>query len=534
MARRALVALVATSALALTACLPHRTPVQKVSPPTSGTIEKTSPKRTLKIALSYNPGTGFDPAKVSGILPISVNWHIFEGLMEINPDTGEIYPALAAQSPNKINDTTYRITLRENARFSDSTPVTADDVVFSYERILSPFFPDTNLYRSFLGFIKTVKKVDNKTVEITLNYPYSYFVERLSLVKIIPKEKVQKDSRKFNRFPIGSGPFSLKANGENGVLAFTPNRYYNGSKTAPVEDMEWRLIQDPQERTHVMKENEVDLITSLPSDTYNEHLLSNGDIRSEAIDSFALTFFMFNTQHKPFNDKRVRQAFFYALDYDQLTNTDLGGLATPATSYLQESNPAYQKASTIYSHNPEKAKELLKAAGVKNLELTVNTTNQDSIKRILPRIKENLQSIGIKIKFNSRPTTATYKDIDAGNYDVLIAPGDPSVFGKDPDILLRWYYGKNIWSQKRYAWDKSPEFKQIQKLLDEASTSMSNSDARLKYLKIYNLIADNAVLYPLFHKRLTTAYDTSKLEKYTPLNTTGVYFLNTVLKNPEE
>ena len=94
----------------------------------------------------------------SGAVTVSANWHVFEGLVDLDPVTQEAAPALAADLPTKVDDTTYEIDLREGATFQNGDPVTADDVVFSYERVLNP--DNNSLFRTFIDFVDTVTAVD--------------------------------------------------------------------------------------------------------------------------------------------------------------------------------------------------------------------------------------------------------------------------------------------------------------------------------------------------------------------------------------
>ncbi|WP_407818029.1 ABC transporter substrate-binding protein, partial [Staphylococcus aureus] len=88
-----------------------------------------------------------------------------------------------------------------------------------------------------------------------------------------------------------------------------------------------------------------------------------------------LMYLLFDTTQAPFDDVRVRQAMFYAINTPKMIEIALGGKAAPATSYLYERNPDYARASTVYSYDPDKARSLLAAAGVSGLDLTLLSTN---------------------------------------------------------------------------------------------------------------------------------------------------------------
>lgn len=120
----------------------------------------------IHAAISYELGTnGYDPMTTTAALTIAANWHTLEGLTEMDPATGETYAALAAEKPDSGDETTVDVTLRDGATFHDGSPVTADDVVFSFERVMDE--ANQSLYASFIPFIESVEAKDDSTVTFT-------------------------------------------------------------------------------------------------------------------------------------------------------------------------------------------------------------------------------------------------------------------------------------------------------------------------------------------------------------------------------
>ena len=127
--------------------------------------EVTHKDGVITAGISYELGTnGYDPMTTSSALTVAANWHTLEGLTELHPATREVYAALAAEMPKKVDDTTYEVALRKDAKFSDGSAVTADDVVFSFTRVLDP--ANKSLYSQFLPFIDKVEAKDAGTVTI--------------------------------------------------------------------------------------------------------------------------------------------------------------------------------------------------------------------------------------------------------------------------------------------------------------------------------------------------------------------------------
>ena len=286
--------------------------------------------------------------------------------------------------------------------------------------------------------------------------------------------------------------------------------------------MNWNLLSDASARVTAMSTGTIQAMEDVPYIDVDS-LASAADV--ESVQSFGLLFMMFNTKAAPFDDVRVRQAMHYALDMDKIIETGMLGNATPATSFLPETYPNYNEASTVYSYDPEKAEELLAEAGVDDLSITLLTTDTGWVKEVAPLIKESLDAIGIDTTLDIGQSASMYEKVDSGDYTVAIAPGDPSVFGVDPDLLMNWWYGENVWTQTRTNWADSAEYAELRTLLDDA-VQQQGDEQQATWDKAYDLIADEAVLYPLFHRKLPTAWSSQELIGFAPVPTTGLSFLD--------
>ncbi|RAN76040.1 peptide ABC transporter substrate-binding protein [Bacillus sp. SRB_336] len=484
----------------------------------TGTVNKDL---SIEAGISYSLSTGFDPMSSSGATPLAANLHIFEGLVELHPATREPYNALAASDPKKVDEKTYQVTIRDGATFHNGSPVTTDDVVYSFERVLDP--ANAALFAQFIFFIDSVKKIDAKTVEFKLNTPFAGFGPRISVVKVVPKALAAKDQKAFDANPVGTGPYKFVSAAKDDKIVFARNDAYNGPKPALAKDMTWFLLADASARVTAMQSARVQAIEDVP---YLDVDSLKNKVDVESVQSFGLMFLMFNLTKAPFDKKEVRQALHYALDKDSIIKTALLGNATAASSYFQPTHPAYQKASTVYTYDAAKAKSLLASAGVSNLKLTLTSTDTAWVKDVVPLIKKNWDAIGVSTTLEPLASAAVYAPDKVGGlkYDVVAAPGDPSVFGNDADILLSWFFRGDTWAKNRFAWSGTPEYKEVQTKLNQA-VAASDADAKVLYKEIVDIIADAVPLYPIFHRKLPTAWDAKKLKGFQPLPTTGVAFI---------
>ncbi|QLJ02677.1 ABC transporter substrate-binding protein [Streptomyces sp. NEAU-sy36] len=475
---------------------------------------------TIEAGVSYPLSTGFDPMITSGATPYAANMHIFEGLVDLDPATLVARPALATQMPTRINATTYRATLRKGATFHDGSPVTAEDVVFSFERVLDE--KNASLMAQFVPFIDKVTALDRSSVEFKLKYPFALFPSRISVVRVVPKKVVTADAKGFDAKPVGSGPYRFVSAVREDKIVMAAHDKYNGPHPARARQMVWHLISDPSARVSALQSGRVQAIEDVP---YIDVKGLTGKNEVESVQSFGLLFLMFNCKDERFADKRVRQALHYALDIDKIISTALLGNAAAATGYVPSTHPDYHRAATVYGHDPARAKKLLAEAGVGKLSFTLMLTDNGWVKDIAPLIKESWAAVGVDAQLDIQQSAAQYAKIDKGDFAALAAPGDPSVFGNDADLLLRWFY-YGFWPEKRYGWAGTAAYKRVKSLLDQASAQADEGRRKELWGKVTDLVADEAALYPLLHRKLPTAWQQGALTGFRPLPTTGLSFID--------
>ena len=475
----------------------------------------------ITAAISYQLGTnGYDPMTTSAALTLAANWHTMEGLTEIHPATREVYAALGADLPKKVDDTTYEVTLRDGAVFHDGKPVTTDDVVFSFERVLNP--ENKSLYSQFIAFVDSVTKKDDKTVTVKLKYPFSLVAERLSVVKVVPKAAVEADAKAFDLNPIGTGPYKMTDNSAaSQKLVFEKFADYTGPHPARAATMEWQVIPDDSTRTNALTSDAVQAIDTVPA----ANLATLAGSKSVAAEQgFGLLFAMFNCGTGPMADVKNRQAVMAALDYEKICKTGMSDLATPSTSFVQKEHPAYKEAASQWVGKAEQAKALLAETGLK--EVRVLASNHGWFSAVRPMIKESLEAVGLTVNYEEKASSDVYSTIDGKPeaFDVVIAPGDPSVFGDDADLLLRWWYAGDVWTDSRMHWKGQESYTKVQELLETAAAA-TGDEQKAAWHEIFDVVAEQLPLYPIFHRKSPTAFDPKTLVDFQPIAVTGLSFV---------
>lgn len=467
--------------------------------------------------------TDYGPITTSA-LAMGVNWSVLEGLYEFDMSDYSTRAALAAGDPTKVSDTEYEITLRDGAKFSDGKDVTSKDVVSSYKRATA----DKSIYKQFFGFVDSVAEKDPKTVTVKLKYPFENLKARFVSVKVVPDGS---DEEALKAKPVGTGPYMYDSVTPTEVK-LVPNPNYNGDKKATVAELKYQALKDDSARLSAAVGGTIDAMEAVPASAKAQ--LEGAGWKVEAVPGYGNPFLMFNTTKAPFDKAEVRQALHYAINTQKLVDTAMDGQAKPATSFLPEANPAYKKAKVQFDYDVNKAKELLAKNGVKDLSITLTTTDHPWVTNLIPQIKQDLEAAGVKVAVKSMASADVYAnvaDVDNPTYDVILAPGDPSVFGTDPGIIIEWWNADNVWTQKRSHWKESDpaSWGKLQELI-KAANQATGDDAKAKWGEAQDLLSEQAVTYPLFHRNMLTAWNEGKITGFKPIASTGLQTIGVGLK----
>ncbi|MFI1070441.1 ABC transporter substrate-binding protein [Streptomyces puniciscabiei] len=474
----------------------------------------TGKDRTLTAVIGYGNDGSWDPTQTASAFCMAANNHIYEGLLDTDPISRVPYPALATGVPTDPNATTWRFTLRPGATFHDGRPVTADDVVFVFDRILDPG-TQTLAKGFFAGWLDGVRKTGSRTVELVLKFPFPDGLSRLTLAKIMPKHVFSGPGawdEAIRGLAVGSGPYRQTAHHPKSNTTFEAYAAYNGPRPPAFKRMNWLTIVDAAPRVAKISGSDAgaQIADNIPYADIAR--LEQGGLKVAGGAGMNNLFLMFNTRHRPFDDVRVRQALHYAIDTEKMVRVALKGHGKPASSFLDEGNPAYRRARTVYGYDPRKARALLEAAGVTDLRVDVLAVNVSWIVDCLPTIKASWDAIGVETSLAPQETTAVFTKMDQKqDYQVVAAASNPNQFGLDADLIMHYNYGpRNLWmGYTRWAGD--PVAERLFKEMDRATREPEPERKKAIVQDYIDLVAEQAVLYPVVHNELMTAWDPRKL-----------------------
>lgn len=328
-----------------------------------------------------------------------VNTMMYESLTTHNEQDELV--CLLAESYKALDGNTWEFKLKKGIKFSNGDPMTADDVKFTFDKILdentkSPF-------KTFLSSIKEVRAIDPETVHFITYTTDVLLPIRISDIygSIVSKkhyEKVGPDN--YDKEPIGTGPYVMKEWVKDSHITFEENPNYWGKKPGYKKQI-LKFIPDNAARIAALQAGELNLISNVPPAQVDALKAEKGIVILSAPGTRA-HYLVTDVNKAPFNDIRVRQAVFHAIDRDALIKAILKGYGVPVYSVFIPQTFGYVD-SIKPEYNPEKAKALLKEAGYENgleIEFDSFTGGITDHSKIAEAVLGMLEEVGIKAKLN--------------------------------------------------------------------------------------------------------------------------------------
>jgi peptide/nickel transport system substrate-binding protein len=330
----------------------------------------------------------------------------------------ELVPKLAV-SWEQTEPTTWRFHLRPNVKFADGTPFGADDVVFSYQRVIG----EGSDLKSKLASVKEVRKVDDLTVDFVTKTPDPLLPGQFSQWYIMSKawcEKngatkattaKQKEETYATRHTNGTGPFMVTVREPDVRTVAVPNPHWWGKREDNLSEVDFRVIKSDATRVAALLSGEVDMVYTVPiqdveriNKTPHRKVLQGPEMRTiflgmqQALDELPDS----NVRGKnPFKDVRVRRAFYQAIDEDAIVKKVMRGAATPSGLMVAPAVNGWDKSlNDRYPYDPKAAKKLLAEAGYpQGFTVGMNCPNDRYVndEQICQAVAQMLARVGVKV-----------------------------------------------------------------------------------------------------------------------------------------
>jgi peptide/nickel transport system substrate-binding protein len=406
----------------------------------------TQPKDTLTVDL---PGdvAAMDPQLQWDTESYSVYRNIFDNLVTRDV-SGKIVPQVAT-AWHYTDDTTIVFDLRADIVFQDGAPLTPDDVVFSVRRITNPAFKSPQL--SQFDQITSAEITGPAQVTLHIKTPYPVLMAQLVKLSIVPKAYVDKvGDQKFNREPMGSGPYRLRTwqRGVQSVLDGVDS-YWRGKP--PFRTVTFRAVPDGPTRIADLRTGRADITRGLSPDDA-ESVKSDKSLELLPVATERVAYLFINTLATPTKDKRVRQAIAMAIDRGTIISALQQGYARPVNIVLTPADFGYVADVPGWPYDPARARALIKEAGAEGAVLSF-ITSPSYDRRLNEAVQQMLGDVGLKVEISvtDQPTFLHRRQgtpEDAG----ALSQGRWSCACQDADgVIFPLFRSGSIWSKMNNA-----------------------------------------------------------------------------------
>ncbi len=390
--------------------------------------------------------------------------------------------------------------LRQNVKWHDGLPLTAEDVLFTYRTMIDPRTPTA--YAEDFKQVKKAEAPDRYTFRVTYDKPFAPALASWG-ISILPRHLLLgKDIVKspLGRHPIGTGPFVFKEwkAGEKIVLSYNPD-YFEGRPC--IDRVIYRIIPDSATMFMELKAGGLDYmgLSPLQYARQTRYPKFERSFQKFSYPSFAYTYLGFNLEDEKFKDRRVRQAISYAIDRREIIQGALLGLGQEATGPYTPGTWAYNPNVVRYPYNPERARRLLKEAGWTDsdgdglvdkqgvpFQFTI-ITNQgnDTRARTAEIIQRRLKDVGIEVKIRVIEWAAFIKEfIDQRRFEATILGWSIS---QDPDIYDIWHSSKSRPGELNFISFRNAE---VDALIEKGRRIFDREERRKVYWRIQEILAE--------------------------------------------
>ncbi|MBM7013199.1 oligopeptide ABC transporter substrate-binding protein OppA [Enterobacter cloacae] len=385
-----------------------------------------------------------DPHKVESDVEFNIISDLFDGLVSVSP-TGEIQPRLAEKWENKDN-TVWTFHLRPGITWSDGTPITAEDIVWSWQRLVDP--KTVSPYASYPGSMRIVngtdiaegkkapeslgvKAINDATLEVTLTQPNAAFLAMLAHPSLVPIDKVLvgRFGEKWTKPEhfVSSGAYTLSQWVVNERIVAVRNPHYWDNAHTVINKVTYLPISSEAADVNRYKAGEIDIVYTVPINQFAQLKKTLGS-ELDVSPQLATYYYQFNTTRPPFNDARVRRALNLALDKDIIAGKVLGQGQRPAWLISQPDiggvklqNPDY--ASWPMDKRIAEAKKLLAEAGFNDshpLSFNLLYNTSESHQRIAIAASSMWKkNLGVEAKLQNQEWKTMLDTMHTHNFDAV-------------------------------------------------------------------------------------------------------------------
>ncbi len=464
-----------------------------------------------------------------------------DGLFFYNMDTDEYEPGLAESYEVSRDNLIYTFKLREDAKFHDGKPVTAEDVKFTFDAIKNPEYK-AQAKLPYYENLDSVEVIDPRTVRFKFK---SYYYKNLEVITsvgyigIVPKHAYGDPKKRMNKELVGSGAYKIETYDRGKSLLLARNPDWWGFKNPAQKGMHnfdkilIRFIKEDNLQLEMMKKGQLDYLFPFQPEAFvqktNEAPWGTEIIKHkvENLDPKSYNYLGWNLKNPMFKDKNVRVALTHLMNRELMNEKFRFNMSYLETGPWYYSNPNADKSIKPIAFNPTKAKELLKKAGWddkdKNgiLEKTIDGQNKEfKFELLLPTrdyekyftiYKEDLKKAGIEMSIKILEWNALVKALDEQKFEAVTLAWAGGDVESDPKQI--WHSESARAGGSNFISYSNP---QVDKLIDEARVLPNKEKRKAIWKKVYRLIADDAPYVFMFSNRYVLYASSKRMQMQKP------------------
>lgn len=462
-------------------------------------------------AQAQKPGLTIDLAADAATLDPHVQWdtdsysiyrNIFDNL--VTRDAGGAIVPQVATAWHYADDRTVVFDIRSGISFHDGSPLTAEDVAFSVNRIIDPAFKSPQL--SQYDQISSAEVTGPAQVTLHTKTPYPVLLAQLVKLSIVPKSAVQKlGDAEFNQHPVGSGPYRLRSwqHGVATTLEAMPG-YWRGAP--PFASVVFRAVPDVTTRVADLRAGRADLVRGLSPDDA-EALKTDRSVQLLTMPTERVAYLSINALAGPGRDVRVRQAIAMAVDRETLISALQQGYARPVAEVLTPANFGYTTDVPAWPFDPDAARKLVKAAGAEGATVQfISSPVYD--RRLNEAVQQMLADVGLKVDIvmMDQPSFLRRRQGPAEDAGTL-SQGRWSCACQDADgVIFPLFRTGSVWA--KYS---NPAF---DALVDAARSTLDEGKRKQAYRDAFQILHDEVPGIGLFQD--VALYGASPHLRWTP------------------
>jgi len=438
-----------------------------------------SRKDSAVLAMVLEP-TGLDPttAPAAAIGEI-VHYNVLEGLTKIHMD-GSITPLLAESWSIDPDGKSYTFKLKRGVKFHDGEDFDASDVKFSFERAKAE--GSTNkAKKAVFDNISRIDTPDAHTVILVLNNADGNFLFRMggnTAVILDPKSAAGTATR-----PIGTGPFKFDSWAKGSSVTLVKNDAFRNAAAIKMKKVTFRFINDPAAQVAALLAGDIDGMPRFGALQSLKQFQSDARFSVTPGGTEGKTIVSINNKKKPFDDVRVRRAIAAAIDRKAVIDGSQEGYGAPIGSHMVPSDAGYVDLTKVNPYDPEKAKALLKEAGVATpLNVTLTLPPPQYARKGGEIVAAQLAKVGINAKIENVEWAQWLSGPFKGNFDLtIISHVEPLDFDRYGDASYYWGYDSKAYRELMTKYNTTVDTKARLKVLGDIQRQLAN-DAVNAYL----------------------------------------------------